>query len=87
VNAVGLTNLDKANYAWLGGTIRASFFLFPSTMNVDPALPHRLSFIGEFDWYDEVRTGNQSINMWRLLNTISRRWQLIDPASVYARNG
>jgi hypothetical protein len=59
VNAVGLTNLDKTRYAWVGGTVRANFFLFPLTTDVDPALRNRLSFIGEFDWFDDLRSGNQ----------------------------
>ena len=59
VQAVGFTNLDKSRYAWLGGTIRASFFLFPSAMNVDPAFRNRISFIGEADWFDDARSGRQ----------------------------
>lgn len=59
VQTVGFTNLDKSRYAWLGGTVRASFFLFPSAMNVDPALRNRISFIGEASWFDDLRTGHQ----------------------------
>jgi hypothetical protein len=59
VNAVGVTNLDLGRYAWLGGTARASFFLFPFDMNVDPLLRNRLSFIGEGNWFTDAYTGRK----------------------------
>lgn len=66
VDAVGVTNLMKKDYAWLGGTIRANFFLFPSTMDVPPELRNRLSFIGEVDWYDDARTNSR---IWKYVAT------------------
>jgi hypothetical protein len=59
VDAIGVTNLTKANYAWLGGTIRANFFLFPSTLEVPSALRNRVSFIGEADWFNDARSGSK----------------------------
>jgi hypothetical protein len=59
VDAVGVTGLDKVSYAWLGGTIRASFFLFPTAMDVDPVWRNRLSFIGEVSWFEDARSGQE----------------------------
>jgi hypothetical protein len=59
VDRVGVTDLEKKRYAWVGGTARASFFLFPSDMNVDPALRNRISFIGEASWFNDLRSGAQ----------------------------
>jgi len=59
VNAVGVTNLNKTRYRGVGGTARAMFFLFPSDMNVAPALRNRISFIGEASWFNDLRTGAQ----------------------------
>jgi hypothetical protein len=66
VDAVGVTNLQKREYAWLGGTVRASFFLFPTSMNVPPELRNRLSFIGEMDWFDDAKSNS---TIWKYVAT------------------
>jgi hypothetical protein len=58
--------LTRRNYAWLGGTARANFFLFPSAMNVPPELRNRLSFVGEVDWFDDARSNNK---IWKYVAT------------------
>jgi hypothetical protein len=58
VDAVGVTGLDKGRYAWIGGTARASFFLFPNTTDVAPAFRNRISFIAEYNWYEDLQSRN-----------------------------
>ena len=88
VNAVGVTNLDLGRYAWLGGTLRASFFLFPFDMNVNPLLRNRLSFIGEANWFTDANTGR---NIHKYVATakynISEQGNLVDPGGVIAQYG
>jgi hypothetical protein len=67
VSNPGQTNLSTGNYYWLGGTVRAYLYLFPTCTSVQsqncgatspwsPLLADRFMLIGTFQYYDDAHS-------------------------------
>ena len=57
VSEPGLTNLKKADYAWVGGTARLNMFFFPFSDSVPEFLQNRLSLIASANWFRDLKSG------------------------------
>lgn len=57
VNSVGVTNLTKTNYDWVGGTAALNMYFLPSDPNVPDWIRNRFAFYATASYFTDARSG------------------------------
>jgi hypothetical protein len=63
VDAIGVTNLTKTSYAWIGGTARLNMYLFPLATDVPEIVRNRFSLIASANYFTDLQSG-MSVHMY-----------------------
>jgi hypothetical protein len=57
VNSVGVTNLTKSNYDWIGGTVALNMYFLPAALDVPDIIRNRFAFYATGSYFTDARSG------------------------------